>query len=108
MANITCPACGSVGSPAYDSRTFETLGEWQGESVRKCLRCGAGMTVTFGWFRALKTRQIDAAQWLRMQESWSSVGSGRSVEDGSGAVVTHMLRSGEITEEEAGKLRASG
>src|SRR4051794_30337641 len=68
MPKISCPNCGSKGDSA-DETMFETRGIWQGSPVRKCLSCGAGMTVKPG-IRGVKARIVDPALWVRMETSF--------------------------------------
>lgn len=69
MPLITCPSCGNVGPTEYGSDDFETRGQWQRKPVRKCLQCGAGMTVHFR-LGGMKAKLIDAPTWQRMETAW--------------------------------------
>lgn len=74
--SISCPACGGGGDTAYGSEDFETRGQWQGNPVRKCLSCGAGLTLHKGVFR-VKTRLIEPKLWERMEVEWLTNGPGK-------------------------------
>lgn len=64
--NIKCPSCGNQGSTHIGSDAFEVRGTWEGKPVRKCLRCGAGMTVGF----PKRIKLIEPGVWSQMEGSW--------------------------------------
>lgn len=107
MPRITCPTCRTSGASESDSEGFETRGQWQGKAVRKCISCGAGMTVHLG-LTGVKTRAIDAAQWEKMCEVWTTQGPGRPGADAErrNAVIDHLVQVGKLTEAQAEEQRA--
>lgn len=64
--NIKCPNCGNQGSTHIGSDAFEVRGTWEGKPVRKCLRCGAGITVGF----PKRIKLIEPRIWSQMEGSW--------------------------------------
>ena len=64
---ITCPKCGNRGEIRGTEEHFEVRGQFQGKAVRKCQKCGAGVTV--GAFLR-KAKLIPDDLWKKMQESW--------------------------------------
>jgi hypothetical protein len=83
MPKITCPSCGNRGGTEIGSSAFETRGQWEGKPVRKCLECGAGMTVGLG-LRGTKAKLIDSSTWGHMEQVWGTeFGSESSSESGS-------------------------
>jgi hypothetical protein len=65
---IRCPSCGNAGEASVDdSGAFEVRGQFQGKAIRKCRKCGAGLTIggLFG-----KPKVIPKDQWQRMEEVW--------------------------------------
>lgn len=66
---ITCPACSNRGSAAAGSDAFEIRGVWQRMPVRKCSRCGAGMTV-HPRLTGAKAKLIPSEQWVEMEHAW--------------------------------------
>jgi hypothetical protein len=89
MPKITCPNCGNRGLTDIGSEDFEPRGQWERKPVRKCKRCGIGMTVHFSLLGP-KAKLIDHATWQRMEETWvkefgaepESMPSGGTVGDG--------------------------
>ena len=70
MPKITCPHCGTRGDTGIGSAEFEVRGQLQGTPVRKCLKCGVGMTVVPS-LRGAKAKLIEPELWYRMKQSWA-------------------------------------
>lgn len=54
---IRCPACGNKGDESVDdANKFELKGQIEGQTVRKCMKCGVGLIL--GWFGKFKALPI--------------------------------------------------
>jgi hypothetical protein len=80
MPKITCPTCGQRGQTEEGSKDFESRGQWEGRPVRKCLNCGAGLTVVPSLLGA-KARLIEPPLWNRLEEVWAWQTSGDADRD---------------------------
>ena len=67
MPKIRCPSCNNEGRTELGSDAFQVRGTWPGKPVRKCLRCGAGITIS----PPKHVKLIEPELWGRMQESWA-------------------------------------
>ncbi|MDI6891519.1 MAG: hypothetical protein QMD08_00770 [Actinomycetota bacterium] len=70
---IVCPSCGNMGEALIgDSGAFEVRGQFQGKAIRKCKKCGAGLSIgpfSGGFFG--KPQVIPKDQWKHMEEIWN-------------------------------------
>jgi rRNA maturation protein Nop10 len=77
---IKCPHCGekgtddapyNVGEPirreSQKQYAFEVRGNYTGRPVRKCLKCGKGVRVTF---LPPRFKKVSDEEWDYLQEQW--------------------------------------
>ena len=75
MPQMKCPSCGRKGEARGTEESFAIRGRDSnseyGWPIRKCLACGAGMTVKPRPFPpGLKPTLIDSKRWKEMENAW--------------------------------------
>jgi len=72
MPIINCPVCKNTGEEGLNTHAaFEVRGQYQGQAVRKCNNCGAGLLLgTFSGILWGQPKVIPAGIWEKMQGMW--------------------------------------